>query len=470
MKERRAAKRDLARGSDGGAGITWPRRGAELGEPAAPGSAEPTELRGPCPAWASRLGPGGPGPAELARGPAPATPRRLAAAGLLNRGGAQSSKVLDSVALLNFRGAWRHGARPAWTIEVWAPLRSVGTGPPGKVEQRCWPSLSADEARSWTEAAWPEGTQELEPQAAQSPHTQGDRTRKRDKVFGWLQDVSSVVGAAAKSGAEVAAAASVAAGGIAASAAGNLMSRPPPQELTVEPLSPGFSPASVPGVTFENALAGEVTHYVAKKVCLLTNNPFCETGGRLLVTNFRLKFQVPKGTMREELQWMQERKVLDVPHGAVEDLKVEKQKAESGMDQFRLRLRTKDLRSLTFLLADEQDGRQVLQLHLLCAYGRGSPSGLFAFAHRAAAEREGAGPTRLSAAGWRVYDPHAEYARMGVDTSGAPAQQCPWSPPRTRATSCAARTPPGLSCRSASRTQRTCWPWRRSGSGAGCRC
>ena len=30
---------------------------------------------------------------------------------------------------------------------------------------------------------------------------------------------------------------------------------------------------------------------------------FCESQGRLLISNFRMKFQVPKGTLKDKLAW-----------------------------------------------------------------------------------------------------------------------------------------------------------------------
>ncbi|CAE8626635.1 unnamed protein product [Polarella glacialis] len=68
-------------------------------------------------------------------------------------------------------------------------------------------------------------------------------------------------------------------------------------------------------------LPGETVleQFVVKSCFLRVPNPFCEVRGRLLLTNFRLKFQTPKGTLRKELDWMREAKYFDVPMGMIED-------------------------------------------------------------------------------------------------------------------------------------------------------
>ncbi|CAE7237007.1 unnamed protein product [Symbiodinium sp. KB8] len=78
------------------------------------------------------------------------------------------------------------------------------------------------------------------------------------------------------------------------------------------------SGASPPRPTFEGTLAGEHVVEQVKSCSLLVQNPFCEVAGRLQMTPYRLKFMIPKGSLRKELQWMREAKYFDVPFGALE--------------------------------------------------------------------------------------------------------------------------------------------------------
>ena len=58
------------------------------------------------------------------------------------------------------------------------------------------------------------------------------------------------------------------------------------------------SGASPPRPTFEGTLAGEHVVEQVKSCSLLVQNPFCEVAGRLQMTPYRLKFMIPKGSLR----------------------------------------------------------------------------------------------------------------------------------------------------------------------------
>lgn len=177
-------------------------------------------------------------------------------------------------------------------------------------------------------------------------------------------------------------------------------------------------------IQFDGMLAGEIVHHSVKQAFLLTSNPFCETPGRLLLTNYRLKFQVQKGSLREELAWLHEKQVLDMPLGIVEEVRLENLVSEAGVQQWRLRVIAKDCRSLVVLVTDPQD-LSVTEEHVsaLAQPGEHFTSVLFAFRH--ARETWALGGDR-NTDGWDIYDPVTEFARMGVDTSGSPSGSSPY--------------------------------------------
>lgn len=178
------------------------------------------------------------------------------------------------------------------------------------------------------------------------------------------------------------------------------------------------------GPTFEDMLPGEKVFElsVVKNCFLRIPNPFCEVRGRLLATNFRLKFQTPKGTLRKELEWMKDARFFDVPMGLVEDIKDEKSTTITGAIEYKLTVKTKDLRQLIFLVTTEQDLRNVIDA--VTAFSTpGNPTLLFAFKHfdaiRASAQLQ-------EPDGWNIYDPLQEYTRMGIETEIIPNPSSPW--------------------------------------------
>lgn len=170
-------------------------------------------------------------------------------------------------------------------------------------------------------------------------------------------------------------------------------------------------------IQFDGMLPGEKVHHTVKQAFLISTNPFCEISGRLLVTNYRLKFQVPKGTLREELAWMQEKQVMDVPLGLIEEVKLESPPSDTGAQIWRLRINTKDNRSLAMLVSDPQD-MLVVEEHVaaLAMPGENFTSVLFAFRHAQESGRD-----HTTSAGWGIFNPEAEFSRMGVDTSASPS-------------------------------------------------
>mmetsp|Transcript_149823 Transcript_149823/g.481246 ORF Transcript_149823/g.481246 Transcript_149823/m.481246 type:complete len:883 (-) Transcript_149823:252-2900(-) len=182
--------------------------------------------------------------------------------------------------------------------------------------------------------------------------------------------------------------------------------------------------SSVPvGTTFEDILPGEKVHVIVKSCYLVVANPLCELHGRLLVTNYRLKFQTPKGTLREELQWMREVSYFDVPMGTIEDIKDEKSVTAAGAIELKLKVSTKDFRTLVLLPKTEEDIRSTLQA--VAAFGvPGNPTLLFAFKHAEAAWESRSGIQDID--GWTLYNPVQEYTRMGIETDLMPSPSSPW--------------------------------------------
>jgi len=178
-------------------------------------------------------------------------------------------------------------------------------------------------------------------------------------------------------------------------------------------------------ITFDGMLAGEIVHNVVKDAYLLISNPLSETRGRLLVTNYRLKFQCQRGALRDELSWILERQFLDVPMGAIEDLRLDHSISEAGAKEWKLRIVTKDLRSINLLLPESQDLAVVEEAAAaLGCPGHHYTACLFAFRH---AEEVWAGSAARGRTGWSLYDPCHEYSRMGIDTPKAPVDASPWS-------------------------------------------
>ena len=77
------------------------------------------------------------------------------------------------------------------------------------------------------------------------------------------------------------------------------------------------SGASPPKTTFEGALAGEHVVEQVKSCSLLVQNPFCEVAGRLQMTPYRLKFMIPKGSLRTSHQRSGFRVSFGASNGAI---------------------------------------------------------------------------------------------------------------------------------------------------------
>lgn len=248
------------------------------------------------------------------------------------------------------------------------------------------------------------------------------RVRKRDQALDMFSKIGSVVQA------NLAAAGAVAQTNLAAAQEAAMARVQGTQGRSPEiPRLPANPDAIRPvlNIQFDNMLEGECVHHAVQPAFLLNNSPLCETPGRLLVTNYRLKFQVQKGTLREELQWLQEKQVMDVPMGAVEEVKLESRLSETEVPEWKLRVVTKDFRCLTILVNDGHELAVVEEA--VAALSQPGPSHtqvLFAFRHAEALRA--AGGNADDADGWGLYDPVAEFARMGVDTPSCPASACPW--------------------------------------------
>jgi len=120
---------------------------------------------------------------------------------------------------------------------------------------------------------------------------------------------------------------------------------------------------------------------------------------------------------------MQDVRIFDVPLGAVEDTKMEKTTNVAGMPELKLKVMTKDLRTLVFLLSQEDEVRQIMD----AIETFGHPGGLhtlFAFKHAEEVSRE-VGPA-ADQDGWHIYDPSSEYARLGIETDVIPNPASPW--------------------------------------------
>ncbi|CAJ1380577.1 unnamed protein product [Effrenium voratum] len=166
-------------------------------------------------------------------------------------------------------------------------------------------------------------------------------------------------------------------------------------------------------IRFEDMLPGEKVHYAINPAVLLLNKPFRELQGRLLISRYRMRFQVPKGTLKDNLAWVAERQLLDVPLGLVEKLDFESTTSEAGVQQWRLNIITKDFRHLVIMVSEVKDLAVVEEaLVALSQPGANFTQVLFAFPHAAAVG------TRED--GWSLLDPRREFERMGITES------CPW--------------------------------------------
>lgn len=183
----------------------------------------------------------------------------------------------------------------------------------------------------------------------------------------------------------------------------------------------GVGVAKTSDAKFEDMLEGERV-WGPKQAHLKCTNPFTDILGRVLFTNYRVKFQNVKGGLPEECRWMQECKLFDVPWGLVEDIKSEQKTTAAGALEISLRITTKDGRLLAFLMNRMEDCKELLDAAASFSYP-GNTTLLFAFKHFEARRKSG---SLSEADGWSFYDPVQDYARMGVDTDIIPNSQSPW--------------------------------------------
>jgi len=168
-------------------------------------------------------------------------------------------------------------------------------------------------------------------------------------------------------------------------------------------------------IRFDDILPGEKVHYSISPCVLPINKPFRELQGRLLISNYRMKFQVPKGTLKDKLAWVAQKQLLDIPLGLIEKLDYEGVTSEAGVQQWRLNVTTKDFRLLMILVPQVKDLVVIEEAVLaLSQPGANYTKALFAFPYAAAVG------TQLDD-GWSLYDPGTEFQRMGIGQSG-----CPW--------------------------------------------
>ncbi|CAE6950820.1 MTMR2 [Symbiodinium sp. CCMP2456] len=185
-------------------------------------------------------------------------------------------------------------------------------------------------------------------------------------------------------------------------------------------MRPGASRPNL-DVSFEGVLPGEKVHNAFNPSVLLINKPFREVQGRLLISNYRLKFQVPKGTWKDNLAWIGEKQLLDIPLGLVEVLELEAPTSQAGAQQWRLVVSTKDFRSIVVLLPTGKDlGEAEEAILALSQPGPAYTSALFAFQHAACLQ------TGRRDDGWSLFDPRMEFERMEVEASPSSASGCPW--------------------------------------------
>eukprot|EP00933_Yihiella_yeosuensis_P073615 TRINITY_DN8231_c1_g3_i3.p1 TRINITY_DN8231_c1_g3~~TRINITY_DN8231_c1_g3_i3.p1 ORF type:complete len:673 (+),score=159.83 TRINITY_DN8231_c1_g3_i3:493-2511(+) len=114
---------------------------------------------------------------------------------------------------------------------------------------------------------------------------------------------------------------------------------------------------------------------------------------------------------------------FDVPYGLLEDVKEEKSVTVTGAQELKLTLKTKDLRTLIFLVAREEDLRNVIDA--VSAFSTpGNPTLLFAFKYFE--DQKSRFGYDQETNGWNLYDPIKEYTRMGIDTELIPNPSSPW--------------------------------------------
>merc|ERR1740121_20223 len=110
---------------------------------------------------------------------------------------------------------------------------------------------------------------------------------------------------------------------------------------------------------------------------------------------------------------MKEASFFDVPMGLIEDIKEEQTKTATGATELKVKVTTKDLRVLQILLSSDEDVRNIIDAFQ--AFGTpGNPTLLFAFKHAEVVAQ--LKPPLAEMDGWQIYDPRAEYSRLGVDS------------------------------------------------------
>lgn len=276
---------------------------------------------------------------------------------------------------------------------------------------------------------------------SESPRPSSNRSQAQSKLFasddvandaakGAADAISTVVGAAWAAGAMASSAAAdiirthggtVGNHALGGSSAGSYVSSLEGKSNPAPTRSSSGSPRIQ--TTFDDQLAGEEVRVEVRNCYLKVSNPFCELNGRLLATNYRLKFQTPAGKLRQELVWMREAGYFDIPMGAIEEFNDSNQTTNTGAIEFKMTVQTKDLRQLVFYLPTDSDVRKTCDAINL--YSRpGVVNNLFACKYCEALRQSGAFDMDVN--GWRLYDPVQEYARMGIETELIPNPESPW--------------------------------------------
>eukprot|EP00971_Amphidinium_carterae_P226897 4500097-Amphidinium_carterae.1 len=170
-------------------------------------------------------------------------------------------------------------------------------------------------------------------------------------------------------------------------------------------------------------LPGEVVAKVTQTAYLLIPKPFCEIDGRVIITQYRLRFQPKKGCLREDLDWMKACGFYDIPLGAIEDLKLKQATTNTGAQENKLHVGTKDTRGLAILATGPQGLKDLMDVvEVFTAHAQpANPVGLYATVY---AREQGFASELME--GWDLYDPAVEFARMGIETDDFPNAKSPW--------------------------------------------
>mmetsp|Transcript_16135 Transcript_16135/g.34877 ORF Transcript_16135/g.34877 Transcript_16135/m.34877 type:complete len:889 (-) Transcript_16135:198-2864(-) len=178
--------------------------------------------------------------------------------------------------------------------------------------------------------------------------------------------------------------------------------------------------------TFPGALIGE--EHLSSFYCNLhsVNGLVVSLTGEFILTNYRLIFRPQVCLDRRELRWMHSAELFNVALGTIEDVMkvnaLEWLSRPNPQKVSRVKVVTKDLRCLVFLIDQSEDAQSLVsKLQKLLSPG---PDGAFAFSHatHSWAEKGLTPPGRDLC----YYDPVEEYARMDVHSAARPNHRSPW--------------------------------------------